>query len=47
MSDIPTELIPLERIEARIYLVRGQKVMLDQDLAFLYGITVSSLNQSV
>lgn len=31
------ELIPLQLIEKRIYLVRGQKVMLDRDLAELYG----------
>lgn len=30
-------LILLERIESRIYLIRGQKVMLDFDLAELYG----------
>ena len=39
--------IPLEIIEQRIYLIRGQKVMVDQDLALLYGIPVGQLNQQV
>ncbi len=41
------ELIPLELIEKRIYLVRGQKVMLDRDLAELYGVETRALNQAV
>jgi hypothetical protein len=41
------KLIPLERIENRIYLIRGQKVMLDRDLAELYGVTTKVLNQAV
>lgn len=28
----------VEQIESRIFLIRGQKVMLDQDLAELYGV---------
>ncbi len=40
-------LIPVERIESSILLVRGQKVMLDRDLASLYGVTVKALNQAV
>lgn len=43
MSDI----IPLETIERRILLIRGQKVMLDRDLAQLYGVETRVLNQSV
>jgi hypothetical protein len=31
-------LIPTERIERAIYLIRGEKVMLDRDLAVLYGV---------
>ena len=38
---------PLESITSRIFLMRGQKVMLDSDLADLYGVTTSALNQSV
>ena len=40
-------LVPRERIERAILLLRGQKVMLDTDLAALYGVTTSALNQSV
>jgi len=39
--------IPDERIENAIYLIRGQKVMLDRDLAALYGVTTSALKQAV
>lgn len=40
-------LIPVERIERRIYLIRGQKIMLDSDLAALYGVSTARLNQQV
>lgn len=40
-------IIPQERIEQRIYLIRGHKVMLDVDLALLYGVSVSRLNEAV
>lgn len=40
-------IIPTERIEKSILLIRGQKVILDRDLAELYGVTVSALNQAV
>jgi len=40
-------LIPLERIERSILLIRGQKVMLDRDLAQLYGVETRALNQAV
>ncbi|MGD0014161.1 MAG: ORF6N domain-containing protein [Bryobacteraceae bacterium] len=36
-----------EVIERRIYLIRGQKVMLDSDLAELYGVETKHLNQAV
>lgn len=39
--------IPVERIEKSIYLIRGEKVMLDRDLAELYGVTTSALKQAV
>jgi hypothetical protein len=39
--------IPAERIEKAILLVRGQKVMLDRDLAELYGVTTGNLNKAV
>jgi len=39
--------IPAERIENAILLVRGQNVMLDRDLAELYGVTTGNLNKAV
>ena len=41
------ELIPIERIENRIYLIRGQKVIIDCDLAELYKVTTKRLNEQV
>ncbi len=41
------QIIPIERIEKRIFLIRGQKVMLDYDLADLYGLPTKALNQAV
>ena len=38
---------PLESIDPRIYLIRGQKVMLDADLAVLYQVPTSRLNEAV
>jgi hypothetical protein len=40
-------LIPAERIERAILLIRGQKVMLDTDLARLYGVRAIALRQQV
>ena len=40
-------LVPTERIERRIFVVREQKVMLDADLAALYGVPTKALNQAV
>lgn len=40
-------LVPMERIEKSILLIRGQKVMLDSDLAELYGVQTKVLNQAV
>ena len=39
--------IPAETIASRIYFVRGQKVMLDRDLAELYGVQTKVLKQAV
>ena len=41
------ELVPAEVIENKIYLIRGQKVMLDRDLAVLYGVLTKYLNKQV
>ena len=43
----PANLIPVERIAAQIYLIRGQSVMLDAGLADLYGVQTKVLNQAV
>ena len=40
-------LIPIERIEKANYLIRGEKVMLDRDLAALYEVETRALNQAV
>jgi hypothetical protein len=40
-------LIPVELIEKKILLIRGEKVMLDNDLAELYDVPVRILNQAV
>jgi phage regulator Rha-like protein len=42
-----TELIPEETVERAILVVRGHKVILDSDLAELYGVTVKRLNEQV
>ena len=39
--------IPPEQIEKTIFLIRGEKVMLDRDLATLYGVTTKALKQAV
>jgi len=39
------DLIPTERIEHTILLIRGHKVILDVDLAKLYGVTTFNLNK--
>ncbi len=40
-------LIPAERVAQAIVLVRGQRVLLDRDLAVLYGVETRALNQAV
>lgn len=41
------ELIPINSISNLIYLIRDQKVMLDQDIALLYGVETKRLNEQV
>ena len=41
------EIIPVERIQQKIYLIRGQKVILDRELASLYGVSTKVLKQAV
>ena len=42
-----TNLISIEKIEKAIYVIRGERVMLDRDLANLYCVTTAALNQAV
>jgi hypothetical protein len=41
------EILPVERIQQAIYLIRGKRVMLDRDLALLYAIPTKALKQAV
>jgi hypothetical protein len=47
MAEPSSPFAPLEVTDHRIYLIRGQRVMLDFDLARLYGVTTSALGQAV
>lgn len=47
MTKNPHAIVPTARIESRIFLIRGHKVMLDSDLAELYGVTTKRLNEQV
>jgi hypothetical protein len=42
-----TQPVPVEQIERSIRLARGEKVLLDADLALLYGVTTGALNRAV
>lgn len=42
-----SEIIPIQIIENKIYIIRGLKVMLDSDLAYLYEVDTKVLNQAV
>lgn len=42
-----SSLVPIERIERAIYFIRGEKTMLDRDLAELYRVETRVLNQAV
>ena len=42
-----TDLLEARDIKSMIYTIRGQQVMLDSDLAALYGYEVKTLNQQV
>ena len=44
---IMSELIPIQIIENKIFVIRGHKVMIDRDLAELYGVRTKALNQAV
>ena len=40
-------IIPIDRIQHRIYLIRGQRIILSPDLADLYGVSVRTMNQAI
>jgi len=42
-----TSIVPVEHVQSRILLIRGQKVILDADLAALYGVPTKRLNEQV
>ena len=42
-----TDLVTVGQIQDMVHIIRGQRVMLDSDLARLYGVTTSALNQAV
>lgn len=42
-----TAIVPIERVERTILLIHGEKVILDADLAALYGVTTKRLNEQV
>jgi hypothetical protein len=46
-AEIQKDEISVSRIEQKIYLIRGQRVMLDADLAELYGVKTKILNKAV
>src|SRR5437773_5861114 len=46
-SESRGSVVPIERIESRILLVRGHKVLLDADLAALYGVSTKRFNEQV
>ena len=41
------EIVPAERIQSRIVVLRGQRVLLDADIAKLYGVPTKQLNQAI
>jgi hypothetical protein len=47
MSKKSEQLLPIERIESRIVWLRQEKVLLDVDLAVMYGVTTKVFNQAV
>ena len=46
-DDMKNHPIPIDGIASRILLVRGQRVLVDADLAALYGVATKALNQAV
>ena len=42
-----TSIVPVESIVSKIVFFRGEKVLIDRDLAELYGVSTKALNQAV
>ena len=47
MATHSSSIIPVEKIQKRIYVIRGHKILLDRDLAELYGVGTRDLNKAV
>ena len=47
ITNLETAIITLEQVERKIYSIRGYKVLLDSELAALYGVETRILNQAV
>ena len=47
MMQVKKSIIPIELIRQAILILRGQKVILDRDLASLYGVPTKALKQAV
>ena len=45
--DVPSGLIPTMDVESKMMSIRGQKVLLDRDVAELYGVLTKEVNQAV
>jgi len=46
-QNVKKSAVPAEVIQSKIYLIRGRKVMFDQDLAQMYGVLTKNLNKAV
>ena len=46
-DDLHSPIVPADRIERTILLIRGEKVILDRDLADLYGVETKRLNEQI
>src|SRR5260221_9853590 len=46
-GQLTTQLVPVERVAKLIHFARGEKVLLDADLATLYGVETKALNRAV
>jgi hypothetical protein len=47
MEKKDTSIVLVEQVQSKILFIRGEKVILDSDLAALYGVTTSRLNEQV